>query len=423
MVARNFVEIDNNPLYPQIDIGGEKSGITGMEFPLLNFLIYLMSKVLGYSHWYGRLITLIITSCGLLYFNKLLSKFFNHEFSFLATLLLLTSVWFSYARKIMPDTFSVSLVIIGLYHAHDYLTTSRKIYSALMAFVFLLSGTLSKLPAGILLPLLLPLLWQAPSPKRLVMIGLLLVCTLTNYWYYFQWVPYLNAKFEFTHFFMGMPLQKAIHQIYSNLPLFLSRFYHDALGYIGFPLFIIGLLLVIKHKHTSIATICLLTIPPFLLIILKAGATFFNHDYYIIPFVPVMAILATYTLIQIKNTRWRYTLLVLITIETIVTNNIDFYVHEDMAAIQGLEHTLDSLGAKSDKIAINSGQVPTPMYFAHRKGWVTYNDSLQSTHYLHYLKKHQCKLVVVLKKRFGTEIILPLPRKFESNHYTIYQLN
>ena len=34
MVARNFVEVDNNILYPRIDIAGEKTGITGMEFPI-----------------------------------------------------------------------------------------------------------------------------------------------------------------------------------------------------------------------------------------------------------------------------------------------------------------------------------------------------------------------------------------------------
>lgn len=47
MVSRNFLEIDNNILYPRIDIAGEKTGITGMEFPLLNYTIYIVSKVLA----------------------------------------------------------------------------------------------------------------------------------------------------------------------------------------------------------------------------------------------------------------------------------------------------------------------------------------------------------------------------------------
>ncbi|MBN1597984.1 MAG: hypothetical protein JW894_06795 [Bacteroidales bacterium] len=45
MGARNFYEIEVNILYPRLDFAGEKSGITGMEFPILNYLIYLVSLV------------------------------------------------------------------------------------------------------------------------------------------------------------------------------------------------------------------------------------------------------------------------------------------------------------------------------------------------------------------------------------------
>ena len=66
MVSRNFLETDNNIFYPRIDIAGNKTGITGMEFPLFNYLTYLVSEIFGYQHWYGRLINLIISSLGLI---------------------------------------------------------------------------------------------------------------------------------------------------------------------------------------------------------------------------------------------------------------------------------------------------------------------------------------------------------------------
>lgn len=74
MVARNFYENNSNIFYPQIDIAGEKSGITGMEFPLLNYTIYLISKIFDYQHWYGRLINLILSSIGIYYFYKLIKN-------------------------------------------------------------------------------------------------------------------------------------------------------------------------------------------------------------------------------------------------------------------------------------------------------------------------------------------------------------
>ena len=42
MIARNFIQIDNNILYPRIDVDGNKSGIMATEFPLFNYLIYLV---------------------------------------------------------------------------------------------------------------------------------------------------------------------------------------------------------------------------------------------------------------------------------------------------------------------------------------------------------------------------------------------
>ena len=70
MAARNFYEVDPNILYPRIDISEDLTGITGMEFPLMNYLIYLMSEVFGYAHWYGRLINLILSSLGCWFFSR-----------------------------------------------------------------------------------------------------------------------------------------------------------------------------------------------------------------------------------------------------------------------------------------------------------------------------------------------------------------
>ena len=75
MVARNFEEVNNNIFYPRLDIDGDKAGVTGMEFPVFNYLIYLMSLLFGYEHWYGRLINLIVSSFGIYFFYKLKNLF------------------------------------------------------------------------------------------------------------------------------------------------------------------------------------------------------------------------------------------------------------------------------------------------------------------------------------------------------------
>ena len=160
MVARNYYETDPNILYPRIDIGGDLTGITGMEFPVLNYLIYILSLVFGYGHWYGRLINLLVSSLGCWYFYLLLRRFFSERISFYSTLMLLVSIWFAYSRKIMPDTFSMSLVIIGMYYGVNYLyENGNRVKNVLLYVVLTMAGVLSKLPSGyILVVFLLPLI-------------------------------------------------------------------------------------------------------------------------------------------------------------------------------------------------------------------------------------------------------------------------
>ena len=88
MIARNFVETDSNIFYPRVDIAGDKTGITGSEFPMLYYLIYLVSLVFSYQPWYGRIIVLIFSTLGSFYFYKSIKKFFGETVAFYAGIIL-----------------------------------------------------------------------------------------------------------------------------------------------------------------------------------------------------------------------------------------------------------------------------------------------------------------------------------------------
>ncbi|MEZ5174270.1 MAG: glycosyltransferase family 39 protein [Bacteroidia bacterium] len=120
MVARNYYEGKTDLLFPKMDNAGEKSGITGTEFPLLNFLIALLASIFGWEHWYGRLINLLVSSLGIWYFFLWIRDFISSKVAFSASMILLTSLWFAFSRKIMPDTFSF-ITMMGLYSGYKYL--------------------------------------------------------------------------------------------------------------------------------------------------------------------------------------------------------------------------------------------------------------------------------------------------------------
>jgi 4-amino-4-deoxy-L-arabinose transferase-like glycosyltransferase len=427
MVARNFLETSNNIFYPRIDIAGEKTGITGMEFPLLNYLIYFVSEIFGYQHWYGRLINLLVSSFGLYYFHQLLRKYFTKETAFYASLILITSIWFAYSRKIMPDTFSTSFIIISLYCGTNYLENNTKKWrlSQLLGYaVFLLMGSLSKLPAAYMIVVLsLFYVDNNLSLKRKIIVAVITVLSLipTAIWY-FYWVPHLVENYGFWHFFMGKDFSIGIQEIWQNLSQTLDKFYEAALKYIGFFVFLIGIIYAFIKKDKviiSVLTICFLA---FCVIIFKAGFTFSHHSYYIIPFVPVMSLLAGYGLASFKNKKMAFILLAFIILEGVLNQLHDFRINENEMKIAHLDQQLNQVCSKSDLILINSNDTPTPMYFSHRKGWVNSNEKINDSTYVNQLKNKGLNYILILKQAFGTEIQLSYPITMNNEVFCLYKI-
>ncbi len=421
MVARNFFEIDNNILYPRIDIGGSGSGITGMEFPILNYLIYLVSLIFGYEHWYGRPIVSIVSCFGILAFHRIVQRHATPRIAFLAAILLLCSIWFSFSRMIMPDVFSMSLILIGLYHGSVFLFDRAKILPLLLFALFTMLGALSKLPSAyLLIVLLIPLLDARIQIRRQISIGIVLaMAVIPAFIWYFHWVPRLIGTSGLDHFFMGKGLSEGMDELIANADLVLHRF-TDGLKYLGLCAFLIGIIIAFKERKKILVAILALASIGFLFVMMKAGFTFAHHSYYIIPFVPIMALVAAFALDRIRDRRILFIVLFMICIESILGQLHRFQIDPDQRALLRLEADLDQFSDPSDLILINSDAVPTPMYFAHRKGWIGSNTTIAEPAFLSSLRSEGLKYVVILKKTFGSPIELDLPIMLENEHYRIY---
>ncbi len=425
MVTRNFYEGSSNILYPKIDFAGEKTGITGMEFPVLNYLDYLVSEVFGYQHWYGRLINLIVSSFGIWFFFRLLKRYFTEETAFNASIILLASIWFAYSRKIMPDTFATSLVIIGFYYAACFFEDQKRRWLHLMLFaLFTLLGVLAKLPAGFLLVLYAFFIFN-----RHISIHLKIVFFITSgiilspiAWWYFSWVPYLVEKYQFWHFFMGKPISIGAKELVENLGDGLKHFYDSALKFIGFGFFLTGFYFAFKKRNKLLLWILSLGFAAFLVIALKAGFTFTHHSYYIIPFVPIMALVAGYGVAGFQKNLVQIIILAAIILEGTLNQLHDFRLKEHESAFVKLETDMDRFSKRSDLIVVNTIDNPTPIYFAHRKGWVASNDELLSASFRKNIREKGCKYIVVLKRYLGGELYLELPVVLNTKDWVVYKL-
>jgi len=423
MIARNFLEIDANIFFPRLDMAGEKSGITGTEFPLLNYLIFLVAKLFGYAHWYGRLINLLVSSMGTYYFFRVISNYLNIKLAFNATVLLLASIWFAYSRKIMPDTFSVSIVIAGLYFGLEYLYKKHSYWNLILYTILVATGVLCKIPSILILsPLMLPILDANVSKKRKINIiaGSAIVMIATGLWYFF-WVPHLVEEYGYWHYYMGTSITQGIHELVNYKFLIAEKFFFDAMKFSGFIIFIFGFVKLFINKEKKLATIFLLSFFLFALFIIKSGNNFPRHSYYIIPFVPFMVLVVAYGLSCIKK-RWAQTvLLILIVVEGIGNQQHDFRLKSSERYKLELEEIADSISKHNDLIAINGDKNPQELYFTHRKGWTISNEDCTDTQYLNLIREKGCKYLFINK--INSEKLDDLGEKvFENQNYMVFRL-
>ncbi len=423
MYARNFLEVDNNILYARVDMAGDLTGITAKEFPFFNYMIYLTAEVFGWQHWYGRLISLIISSIGVYFFFRLIKDFVSEDLSYPATVVLLASIWFGHSRIIMPDTFSVSLVMAGLYFALSYFEKG-KFWRVALFFVLATLGALCKLPSGFLLSvLIIPFFQKKYMVDRKIAIAvfgatLLYVCG----WWYFSWLPYLVETYGYEHYPMRSVFTGA-KEIFGDLSETFERFYISALkGYIAFTLYVVGVVLLFVKKQKKILLPFIVLSVFFFLYMCKAGESFYNHNYYIIPFAPVMALIVAYAISFVPKPLWRNVLLFAIVVEGVANQQDAFRINPRELHKLELEKIADEHIAKKDLIAINQpvGN-PQELYFAHRKGWVLLNQEIIDKKKREGFKSKGCKYIFISKKYWnGDKIDEELV--FENEFYWLFRL-
>ncbi len=426
MIARNFYEHNSNILYPTVDVAGEKSGIVGCEFPILNYLIYLLSLPFGFHDWFGRLINLILSSIASYYYFKTIREYFGGRPAFISTIVLLVSMWFAYSRITIPDIFAASLCIISINQILRYFENGN--LKSLISFLILATiGCLSKISAATLLTVLIvPMLSSNYRIKRklaLIISSSMIIATVFSW--YFYWVPYLNLKYDFgTHFFMGQPVLDGIRQLIENWEITLKRFYETPLKYSGFIVFLVALYLIISGKDKQALIVFIVPFLSFFCVVLVSGWGFYVNAYYPIMFVPSMAFIIGMGVSKLKS-KWAFLLISIIAIEGIANQAHVFTIREKMKPYLQIETILNNNGvASQDLIAINSNSQhdPTAMYFAHRKGWGFSNADLNTPEIIADIKAKGCKFILILNFDKMSKTELTLEKLYDSEEFVLYKL-
>lgn len=421
MVSRNFYEQGLSIFFPKIDETNGGSGIIGMEFPLLNYFHYMLSLIFGYEHWYGRLVNLIVSSFGILFFYKSIKCLFNDRLAFFSAYFLIISSWLSYSRKMMPDTFCVSLMFIAIYFGILFFKEGK--YKWLFIFfTFLSLALLSKIPAIVYLSVFIPFIWFSKPSKSLLIsfsITVFISLSLVYYWY-FIWCPYLSETYG-QWYNLGMGLKEGFYEIKNNFSPTLKRFYFDAFsGFLIFFSAILGLFLMIKNKEKKLISFILSVSFFFFLYIFKSGFYFHHHTYYILPYVPILAMMTAYFVTTLKRTSAVILITFIFTAECIGNQQNDFFIKDSEKYKLSIEKFISPQIKKHDLILITGNGNPQLLYLSHRKGWIYTDEPLISDDYYTKLKQKGCKFFVVDKNSIIHKISLSMVKQNE--HFAIYRL-
>ncbi len=422
-IARNFLEIDNNILYPRINSSGIREGVVASEFPIFNYLIYMVSTVFGHQHWYGRLINLIFSTLGIYFFYRIIQQIWNRQFAFCAALILQMSIWFTYARKVMPDTFSIALMLGAIFFALQYLDKG-KIWRLLTFGILASLGGLSKIPATVLLSLL-GIAFISPQftlQRRGYVLGTTAISISIIAFWYFVWDPHLLATYG-NQLYYPRSLVEGAKEIIGMWQLSLKQFYFYGLrSYVGFAFFLLGIMALFKQKDKLMVAIFGLGTLVFLFFIAKTGKVFSLHTYYMIPYVPLMALMAAYGMYTFVPKKWLYLALGAVVIEGFANQQHELRLKKENLHLLTLEKEIvDHHISQDAKIVVSGGLNPMVMYFAHRNGWSVDNYELLDPNYLQKCSREGAEYVLVYHKQFSET--LPLPILHQDQFFTLYQMS
>ena len=116
-IARNFAQLQYNPLFPQTDYNGPPPNYVELELQIVPFLAATLYKIFGVHEIFGRLISLafgVATIPVIAVFGRWLFKSDVAGIAAAAAFAVLPGTWY-YSRTFMPDTAMVFFTACALY--------------------------------------------------------------------------------------------------------------------------------------------------------------------------------------------------------------------------------------------------------------------------------------------------------------------
>jgi hypothetical protein len=383
-VARNFFEEGMNPLRPRVDSRGGGSGVTGMEFPLVNLAVAAGYSLFGFSHAAGRIVLLgfslaAVVAC----FALLEERFGSRSAAAVGTLLLLCSPMFAYYSITAVPEIAALAFLLGALLLLERGVRARSRWHLPASLSLLGLAGLVKITSLLVLPLVLWRLWStvpAGSSRLRRLGGLALAVGAVGSWYlYARGLSLAAANHDFKlRSAFPYPLHTVPGPLKAVFLQWLPEFY---LTYGAFALFLVGLALALRGARSrqgdSPAYEAWYALGAAALIVAELPMLD-AHDYYLIPVLPLLVMVAVRgwsRLSRADASSRGHAIAVLLLAAAIVlgpARGLNRFVKDpprpDLIAV---EACLDRVvPERSTRVIAAADKSPSIyLYFMHRKGW------------------------------------------------------
>lgn len=409
-ITMNYFQ-DNNPfLQPSVhNLGGDGTGKTVSEFPLLYFSIAQLWKIFGHHEYIYRFIVLLFFFIGLFSLLKLFENILKDSIlAIIFSLLLFTSpVLVFYANNFLMNIPAFSLALTGLYFFFKFSETSKNRYLYLFTLFYALAGLLkitSLLSFLAIFGLFLLELFDVKviqdrkifqHPKKQVLSFLIvLIIQIIWYWYAVSYDKRYNSGF----FLLGiLPIWDIslaqIRIILNGLNDKITLYYFREITQIVFLIMFILVVLFYKKNDKRLFFLTILTSIGFLMTLLLFFQVIIGHDYYVIDLY-ILVPFITLTFLTVLKNRFNkvYTsVLFRIILVAFLFYNVDFarirmhfrydpggwenelYV-KYVGTFEEIKPYIRSLGIKeNDRVwCVSDGSINVSLYLMNQKGWTNY---------------------------------------------------
>lgn len=309
--ARDLALESPDPFHPRIDLRGDRSGITGMEFPLYQLATAGGIAVAGDRDWTGKATALVAAIAAWLALAALLRRRLGVDRISAHASVALSPLLFSYAAKIMPETTALALACVAVERTDAWLTGRRTRDLVLASLALALAALVRPYVVFAGAPLLLA--WIAGLRQRRIGWELVAAGTLAAApflaWYYL-WCPHLVRTYGLSYFFTGNPLRENLAGMAA--PAFwgtlASSLLQHVVNWVALPFCAVGAWLALRGRGAFAsreARWVAVGIPAFALpaLLLLIGGHFSPHHYYFMVLI-IPAAACTAAGIDVARQRW-----------------------------------------------------------------------------------------------------------------------